>query len=328
MSDRRSIWQQAFNPETYKDGYGVVREENLHPVAKALRVLDKFLNGPKTIKLKTKDGEIIETSVNKGAGSLELLTPTPNGKVSAVKTVFSKADNVPVTNWDKEALQKLKTGMNQAYEYLSSPEKQLVDLHNLKLAQRMGYKNFAIPTDAKRVITPMKPVNVVNSQNSSILGGIWRDPVDPRKDLVTITKQSYPQHTMYHESLHRGAYGDAEAGFFNPDPVFKDQNNFYKWLNDKIKDINKDVPTDKQADYLFHSGPNELAVNLREIGHINGIEPTSPYPGNVEFQKILNQLKQNKNHAEVLDYVRKDKPLRVWKALNGTYYETGGKLDE
>lgn len=48
FSGTSSIWDQAFSPKTYVDGYGVEREEYVSPIAKALRIADKFLNKPDT----------------------------------------------------------------------------------------------------------------------------------------------------------------------------------------------------------------------------------------------------------------------------------------
>ena len=51
FSGLSSIWDQAFHPKTYVDGYGVTREEYVSPIAQALRKAEKLLNEPKTITL-------------------------------------------------------------------------------------------------------------------------------------------------------------------------------------------------------------------------------------------------------------------------------------
>lgn len=72
------------------------------------------------------------------------------------------------------------------------------------------------------------------------------------------------------------------------------------------------------------SKPEESAANLFECGKRAGLQPGAEYPGDAEFdrivEKIINDTKwtDRKNVLKVYDTANQKK--NIWKALTGTYF--------
>ena len=119
---KKSIWNQAFYPETYIDGYGQTREMNVSPIAKGLRAVDRFLNGKETVII---NGE--EVPVMYGSGSLELLMD-PAVVIGKVDDAAKLAKNLRkvVDKWDDLARYKLRRKVN------STPKAQQTIANNVR----------------------------------------------------------------------------------------------------------------------------------------------------------------------------------------------------
>ena len=74
----------------------------------------------------------------------------------------------------------------------------------------------------------------------------------------------------------------------------------------------------------YVSDPRESATNLFECGKRAGLRPGAEYPGDAEFDKIIEKIiddtkwTDRKNILKVYDTINQKK--NIWKALTGTYF--------
>ena len=134
---------------------------------------------------------------------------------------------------------------------------------------------------------------------------------------------------MFHEQLHRGylggveprRIGESEAKYLARE---EDTEAYYKYKNNQILKPKEDVQEEDLSTWEYVSKPEESAANLFECGKRAGLQPGAEYPGDAEFdrivEKIINDTKwtDRKNVLKVYDTANQKK--NIWKALTGTYF--------
>lgn len=239
-------------------------------------------------------------------------------------------------NWNN-IVDDFADGRNAAIEYLGSDFRKSLDNHNSEIAHRIGFSKFIPSTNTNRVSTAMSKPNILSTgeawigdQNNgfvletnkpytngegSIFGGVaMQSGKKYNSDKMNVSIYGDIYDTAFHETLHRGEMGNAiheDLSSIDFD-TWKQQGDFYDWLGKKlIKPEYHNIP--------YYSESPEIAVNLLELGQRNGLEIGQQYPGKNKAQEIFKQLENDPRKGSWMNYVRQDKPKRLWRALTGKY---------
>lgn len=156
MPGEQSIWNQAFHPNTYIDGYGTEREGYVSPQALRLRKLKRFFNGP--------TDENGNPTVMGDLGVLTLVSPMSNAQwaakgnalleqaknatnISDINTAIKEAKSLKHTKIIDE-LEKLKatfkSNVPKSYkanpQYIIDENKKVLDIiqHNPEIPDTFG----------------------------------------------------------------------------------------------------------------------------------------------------------------------------------------------
>lgn len=270
--------------------------------------------------------------------SLSMVMPMKTPNTSNPYAPY-KSEYFPNGKFDiKLMLEDIENGKQDAISFLQSDIKKASDAHNFELAQRIGKTKFRGYTkgSAARASKNMMKNSVVVPKNGSHwmgdsnngywlttdlvegdnLGKIYRVKTDPEKDVMILSAQGNPNNSMYHETLHRGMYGEAPFIPVNTKELQEAINqtqDFYDWKTKMLLKSNS-------SKYLNKS--NEAAANAMEIGRELGIAPGTKYPGKQEALRIFSDAENLGSHK--LDFLKEYnwelKPKRVWDAITGKYY--------
>ena len=230
--------------------------------------------------------------------------------------------------WDMKTIYKdLAKGIADTQLFLGSDVKATSDLHNIELAKRIGFPHFSPYRKAQeRASVFIKPQFVAD--RSKLAGSINKN-LDPSLDRMSINIFYDADKGGFHETLHRGNYG--EAGFsFDPKTmdfmtyhqIQDDTRGFYDFKTNKLL-----VPRTKENaewyDYMSRSA--EAATNSLELGRRMGVAPGTLWPGRDKalniFKKYSTSNDEKTNAFNVLNW--KNKPRRVWDAITGRYFTIG-----
>lgn len=250
--------------------------------------------------------------------------------------------------WNMEnVLGDFRSGRSDALDFLRGKVFLDTAQHNSELANKIGYNkffNFA-KNAANRAETKMqleRPNKALPRADGSKtwLGlnenGFYLDvgrPVDgiagevsissykPEWDTMTLNYHGDLSDSAFHEFLHRGDVGSAPHMEISPNYTFdnfKQTGDFFNW---KLKHLVK-----PNSDPYIGENAHEAAVNALEIGRRAGITPGQVYPGKEKALEIYKNIINNDlRKGNILTHFKwEEKPRRVWSALNGTYFKSGG----
>lgn len=222
----------------------------------------------------------------------------------------------------------LGAGIADARLFLGSEVKASSDAHNIELAKRVGFPRFTPYAKAQeRASVYIKPE--LTADKSTLAGSIKKNTNNPALDKMTINILYDADKGGFHETLHRGNYG--EEGFsFDPKTmdfmdyhqIQEDTRGLYKFKTDKLL-VPRTSENAEWHDYMSRSA--EAATNSMELGRRMGLEPGAPWPGKKKamelFEKYSNSEDPKTKAFNVLNW--KQKPRRVWDALTGRYFVLG-----
>lgn len=228
----------------------------------------------------------------------------------------------------KRIAEDLGEGVVDARLFLGSDVKATTDAYNSELAKRIGFSKFTPYKNAQeRASIKVKPT--IYTDKKSLAGYVKKNVGDPSLDEFGVNILYDANNTGFHETLHRGNYG--EAGFsFNPKTmnfndyhqIQEDTRNFYKFKTNKLL-VPKTLENSPFHEYMSNSA--EASVNSMEIGRRMGIKPGTPWPGRKEAMKLFEEYSNSKDvKTKVFNVLNwKQKPRRVWDALTGKYFTLG-----
>ena len=193
---------------------------------------------------------------------------------------------------------------------------------NLELVQRLAVLegraeavNFIRAIDPNRKVFPKGtpkvttykgnlPVDVgkTNSPNGKIdnVGGVY----DPRTNTILVRLSNTAQRnlsTAFHETLHAAKYGQVPE---NEELI----------INISDPEV---VKTLSERSKRYFLSAHEAPVHYRQLGIDLGIPYNAPYPGDAEFEKIVNRRYGAAFYANFTP----ENYGNIWKALNGTYFK-------
>lgn len=245
-------------------------------------------------------------------------------------------------SWNGSALSEaINGGIISARNFMNSKTYKNSVLHDIALAKRAFGYDINPVMDARYVEMPVK--TEVANLGKRVNGVTIMDPMtnNPADDLI---QWNYNNHqnvndlagTMFHETIHHGRYktidpnGNTIMTTVNNPKKIEPTLNFYRW---KLKHLFKpeiEIPDNLKDHYKYLTSVevphNEGATNVLELGFLGGFREKNGYPGAVELQRMLDEVKAaNPAHRYTIDLLNMKKPKRVWMALTGQY-EDGGKL--
>jgi hypothetical protein len=254
--------------------------------------------------------------------------PTQNSFLNGIPEPYmyiNKTNN----SWKVQDIAKdLGKGIADARIFLGSDIKAASDAHNIELARKLGYPRFTPYLDAqKRASVSIKPKVYVDT--NGLAGYIRKNTANPSLDEMGINVIYDADKSGFHETLHRGNYG--EEGFsFGPKTMnftdyHKMQNDtraLYNYKTDKLL-VPRTNENAKWHDYMSKSA--EAASNSMELGRRLGLAPGTAWPGRKKatelFESFASSEDPKANVFNVLNW--KQKPRRVWNALTGRYFVLG-----
>lgn len=232
-------------------------------------------------------------------------------------------------NWDFNRITSdLGKGIADAGLFLGSDVKAASDAHNIELARRIGFPKFAPYKKAQeRASVYVDPQ--LTADRSPLAGSVEKNTNNPALDKVKINVLYDTDKGGFHETLHRGNYG--EEGFsFDPKTmnfmdyhkVQEDTRNFYDLKTNKPL-VPRTTENAEWHDYMSRSA--EAATNSMELGRRMGLKPGAPWPGRGKamelFEKYAASGDQKTKAFNVLNW--KQKPRRVWDVITGRYFVLG-----
>lgn len=228
----------------------------------------------------------------------------------------------------KAFAEDLGTGIADARLFLGSEIKAASDAHNIELAKRVGFSRFTPYARAQeRASVYVKPQ--LTADKNTLAGSVEKNTNDPALDKMTINVLYDADKGGFHETLHRGNYGE-EGFFFDPEimkfmnyhKIQEDTRNFYNFKTNKLL-VPRTEDNAKWYDYMSRSA--EAATNSMELGRRMGLKPGTPWPGRKKAMKLFEKYSASNDQKtkafNVLNW--KQKPRRVWDALTGRYFIFG-----
>jgi len=232
-------------------------------------------------------------------------------------------------------------GSNSAKVYMNSQTYKNAVSHDIELAKRAFNVDINPVIDGRYVDVPVLiHIDRNNFLPDNAAGGTIMNPMtnDPIDDEILYTLNHHKNvndlaGTIFHERLHHGRYKTVDPKgntIFTNSSQYQPTLDFYKW---KLKHLFKpeiEIPEHLKDHYNYLTSVeiphNEGATNVLELGFLGNFRKSQGYPGAVELQKMLNEVRvANPNHQYTIDLLNMKKPKRVWEALTGQY-EVGGKL--
>ena len=252
----------------------------------------------------------------------------------ASKGTFTGYDPDMYVRKPMQAINDIKFGRQDAWNYLGSKRKQELDAHNEALLKRIIESNehlASVPFEIERnpqlrSMTPMqKPTSIMQRiQDATWIGnnedgfflfhpeGVAQGETHIFKGLPASSDQMYLStrtsldDMAFHEYLHRGKVGDGTglAGWL------------YQW---KMKHLMKPLK-DIDPQWRDYAQQPQETVNFIEIGRKAGITNT-PYPGPGPAKIAIKHIIDNDSlKGGFLNSTKwETKPKRVWDALQGKY---------
>lgn len=221
--------------------------------------------------------------------------------------------------------QETRNGVTEARNFLKSDIKATSDAHNKELAERIGFNGFESYAEAqKRASVPIAPEFYPNIQweGEPHAGLTVRFANNPEKDRMLLSLSDNVNHGGFHETLHRGYYGEA-----GPGAQRSATEQLYNFKKDKLlAPITEDNA--EWVNYLSQVNGGEAATNAIDIGNRMGIAPGTPWPGRKKamelFEKYASSSDTKTNAFNAFNW--KQKPRRIWDAITGRYFALGGAI--
>lgn len=234
-------------------------------------------------------------------------------------------------------LEDINNGRSAAINFLNSEVKWNSDKNNSRIAKRTRFPNFKpfymggvrarIPMEKPEEPFVKSSVWVGGKQDGyflypgliedSVLGRTYTSRKFPYLDQMYISTLGEPSHTAFHETLHRGGYGDVSSELQTPETLdsYADTKAFYLWKTDKLL-------TDEGLLDPYLSDPVEAAVNALHIGRELNLPIGTKYPGKQAALRFFEDASNKDGLATPFlnSYNWKKKPKRVWDAITGRYY--------
>ena len=233
------------------------------------------------------------------------------GKIA--KTIIKVTKRAPVSSLDNIPIWKrifpiMKTVQDDLTE-MNKYHQLNVDEYN----KTFGTNIQSIPFRTEFPINPVKTIprdefeasidiNNSNSPNKNIenIGGYYSKTND-QVVLPNTAKSS----AAYHEFEHMGQYG-----LTNPEVT--------RWRIEQLVDPEKTANMTDNAKAYFLS-EEEFPVHLRQYGENLGIGIGDPYPGDIEFDKLIEENGIGGASTLVKRTTSEEKRL-MWRAMNGTLF--------
>ena len=96
---------------------------------------------------------------------------------------------------------------------------------------------------------------------------------------------------------------------------------FYSFLAEKILKPKEQLLQEGIEPIEYLEYPNEVAVNLLEIGKRIGLTPGQPYPGDEVFKQMIDSFENSNDYKTgIFKYLNTNKLKRIWDALTGQYF--------
>lgn len=233
------------------------------------------------------------------------------GKIA--KTVIKATKRAPVSSLDKIPIWK------RVFPIMRTVQDDLTEMnkyHQLNVDEynkTFGTNIQSIPFRTEFPINPVKilprtefetsiDVNNMNSPNKNIenIGGYYS-----RKNDQVVLPNTTKSSAAYHEFEHMGQYG-----LTNPEVT--------RWRIEQLVDPEKTANlTDNTKAYFLSE--EEFPVHLRQYGENLGIGIGDPYPGDIEFDKLLEENGIGGASTFVKRATSEEKRL-MWRAMNGTLF--------
>lgn len=233
------------------------------------------------------------------------------GKIA--KTIIKATKRAPVSSLDKIPIWK------RIFPIIRTVQDDLTEMnkyHQLNVDEynkTFGTNIQSIPFRTEFPINPVKilprnefetliNINNSNNPNKNIenIGGYYS-----RTNDQVVLPNTAKSSAAYHEFEHMGQYG-----LTNPEVT--------RWRIEQLVDPEKTANMTDNAKAYFLS-EEEFPVHLRQYGENLGIGIGDPYPGDIEFDKLIEENGIGGASTYVRRATSEEKRL-MWRAMNGTLF--------